>query len=289
MMTDNNAEFNVQWFPGHMQKARRLIEENLKAVDAVAEVRDARVPLSCANPLLAEIIGKKKQIIILNKSDLADPGETKKWLKYFADRGIPAAAADSAKGANIKKIIAIMENIADGKRIKTARAMAVGIPNVGKSSLINRLAGQAKTEVENRPGVTRAKQWIKIGKNFELLDMPGILYPKIDDDFVGQKLAFVGSIRDEIFDRVKLSMLLMNILREKEICVEAIKRRYKTEKLPTDNAELLMLIGKKRGFLLKGGDIDEEKAAVNFLKEFRAGLLGRVTLDECPENTEQVS
>ena len=198
---------NLQWFPGHMKKAQRLIEENLKLVDVVIELLDARIPLSSANPMLAEIIKDKPRMIALNKSDLADSASTKKWLDYFKAQGVPAVTIDSMKGKGMKQLVKVAEDLArpktekfvsKGAKPRAARCMILGIPNVGKSSLINRLAGAVKAKAADKPGVTRAKQWIKIGTNLDLLDTPGILWPKFEDQTVGLKLAFTGAINDDI-------------------------------------------------------------------------------------------
>ena len=286
---------NIQWFPGHMQTARRLIEENLRAVDAVMELRDARTPLAGANPLLGKIIGKKPRLIILTKADLADERETIKWTARLNDGAAAAVAVDILSGTGLKKLTAAMKELAAKKaaRLNKARssasgkiaahplirAMIVGIPNVGKSSLINKLAGENKTKVENRPGVTRAKQWIKAGKGLELLDMPGVLWPKFDDPEVGVKLALTGAVRDETYDTEALARVLLKRLAADESYGKMLVNRFNLENLPTDADEILRLIGQKRGCLIKGGEVDEEKTAVLVLKEFRRGLLGRITLD----------
>ncbi len=290
-MEENKELPNLQWFPGHMKKAQRIIEENLKLVDVVVELLDARVPLSSANPMLKEIIAGKPRLVVLNKSDLADAVMTKKWLSYFRMQGLSAVAVDSVKGSGTKQLVKLAEELAKprteklvskGVKPRAARCMILGIPNVGKSSLINRLAGMVKAKAEDKPGVTRAKQWIRIGSNLELLDTPGILWPKFEDMEVGLKLAFTGAIKDEIYDLEQVSSLLLETLRRNysERLVERFK--FKGE-MPVKGLELLEEIGRKRGCLVKGGVVDLEKAERIVMSEFRAGKLGLVTLDDVPE------
>ena len=285
----------LQWFPGHMKKAQRLIEENLKLVDVVIELLDARIPASSGNPMLADIIRDKPRMIALNKADLADAATTKKWLEYFRARGIAAVAIDSVKGKGMKQLVKEAEELArpktdkfvsKGGRPREARCMILGIPNVGKSSLINRLAGAAKAKTADKPGVTRAKQWIKIGSNLDLLDTPGILWPKFEDRMVGLKLAFTGAINDDIYDRQQVTILLLDVLR-RDYPERVIERFKLKETLPDDGLELLETIGRKRGCLVKGGVIDMEKAQNIVLNEFRAGKLGNVSLDEVPGKKKQ--
>lgn len=292
---DNIKELpRLQWFPGHMKKAQRLIEENLKLVDVVIELLDARIPASSANPMLKEIIGKKPHMIVLNKSDLADAAATKRWLAYFRDRGIRAVSVDSVKGRGMKQLVREAEELArpqtekfvnKGGRARAARCMILGIPNVGKSSLINRLAGAARAKTADKPGVTRAKQWIKIGSNLDLLDTPGILWPKFEDPAVGLKLAFTGAINDDIYDREQVTALLMDVMRRDY--PERIRERFRLQgELPAGGLELLECIGRKRGCLVKGGRIDMDKAQNIVLNEFRAGKLGLITLDEVSSDRE---
>lgn len=288
---DNKQDMpQLQWFPGHMKKAQRLIEDNLKLVDVVIELLDARIPFSSANPMLAEIIKTKPRMIALNKIDLADPGMTKKWLNYFKAQGIIAVGIDSAKGRGMKQLVSAVEMlakpktekfVAKGAKARAARCMILGIPNVGKSSLINRLAGAVKAKTADKPGVTRAKQWIKIGSNLDLLDTPGILWPKFEDKTVGLKLAFTGAINDDIYDREQVTALLLEVMR-RDYAARLIERfKFKGE-LPESGLDLLEAIGRKRGCLVKGGLVDLEKAQNIVLNEFRAGKLGLVTLDEVP-------
>lgn len=289
---DNKQDMpQLQWFPGHMKKAQRLIEDNLKLVDVVIELLDARIPFSSANPMLAEIIKAKPRMIALNKIDLADPGMTKKWLQYFRDQGIIAVGIDSAKGRGMKQLVSAAEMlakpktekfVAKGAKARAARCMILGIPNVGKSSLINRLAGAVKAKTADKPGVTRAKQWIKIGSNLDLLDTPGILWPKFEDKTVGLKLAFTGAINDDIYDREQVTALLLEVMR-RDYADRLVERfKFKGE-LPESGLDLLEAIGRKRGCLVKGGLVDLEKAQNIVLNEFRAGKLGLVTLDEVPK------
>lgn len=273
----------LQWFPGHMQKAKRLIQENLPLVDLVIELLDARIPISSQNPMLREILGEKPRLIVLNKADLA--ANVDFWLKKFRDDNFSAVAVDSVKGTGIKKLISLAKSLAASKTNKfakfgakprSARAMIVGIPNVGKSSLINKLAGMNHAKIENKPGITRAKQWIKIADGLDLLDTPGILYPKFDDADVALKLSWIYAISDEIHDLEPTVCKLLEILAAK--FPNGLLERYKIE-ISGDGGELLNKIGFKRGCIKKGGIIDTDKALKLVLSEFRAGKLGKVTLD----------
>ena len=273
----------LQWFPGHMQKAKRLIQENLPLVDLVIELLDARIPISSQNPMLQEILGEKPRLIVLNKADLA--ANVDFWLKKFREDNFSAVAVDSVKGMGIKKLISLAKSLAESKTNKfskfgakprAARAMIVGIPNVGKSSLINRLAGMNHAKIENKPGVTRAKQWIKIADGVDLLDTPGILYPKFDDADVALKLSWIYAISDEIHDLEPTVCKLLEILAVK--FPNGLIERYKIE-ISTNGHEILNKIGLKRGCIKKGGIIDTDKALKLVLSEFRAGKLGKVMLD----------
>ena len=277
-------ENSLQWFPGHMRKAQRLIQENLKLVDLVIELLDARIPLSSQNPMLREIIQDKPRLIVLGKADLA--ANVDAWLKKFRDENFSAVAVDAAHGTGIKNLIAQAKSLTESKTHKlskhgakprAARVMIVGIPNVGKSSLINRLAGMNHVKIENRPGVTRAKQWIKIADGLDLLDTPGILYPKFDDADVAMKLSWTYAISDEIHDLEPTVCKLLETLAEK--FPAGLIERYKIS-LTVDGHGLLNQIGLKRGCLRKGGLLDTEKVLRLVLSEFRAGKLGKVTLDE---------
>ncbi|MBR1552629.1 MAG: ribosome biogenesis GTPase YlqF [Schwartzia sp.] len=282
----------VQWFPGHMAKTRRLIQGNLKLVDVVIELLDARVPMSSENPLIRELVGEKPRIVALNKSDLADEAQTQRWIAYFRAQGLSALPIDSLSGKGLKALVQKAETlarakthklVAKGAKPRAARAMVLGIPNVGKSSLINRLAGAAKAKVEDRPGVTRDKQWIRVGKNLELLDMQGILWPKFEDPTVGMRLAFVGSVSDEVYDVEAAVKRLLEWLSVH--CPETLAERYRLtkEEMQTDAETLLEHIGKHRGCLLKGGLLDAEKVQRLLLSDLRGGRLGRVTFDDALE------
>ena len=268
-----------------MRKAQRLILENLSLVDLVIELLDARIPLSSQNPMLREIIQDKPRLIVLGKADLA--ANVDAWLKHFREENLPAAAVDAVKGTGIKNLIALAKTLTESKTHKlakhgakprAARVMIVGIPNVGKSSLINRLAGMNHAKIENRPGVTRAKQWIKIADGLDLLDMPGILWPKFDDADVALKLSWTYAISDEIHDLEPTVCKLLETLAAK--FAAGLIERYKLADLPTDGHELLNQIGLKRGCIRKGGLLDTDKALRLVLSEFRAGKLGKVMLDE---------
>lgn len=278
----------VQWFPGHMTKARKIITENLKLVDAVIELLDARIPYSSANPMLQEIISGKPRVVALNKADLADPVITRKWVDYFTQQGIKAVSIDSMTGKGTKQLVQAVEDMARDKTEKllskgvikprAARVMILGIPNVGKSSLINRLAGAVKAKAADKPGVTRAKQWIRIGKNLELLDTPGILWPKFEDMTVGLKLAFTGAINDEAIDREQVVAVFLETMAK--LYPERLRERYKLiDELPEQPMELLELVGRKRGCLVKGGAVDLDKAQRIVFTDFRSGKLGVVSLD----------
>ena len=277
---------NVQWFPGHMAKTRRLIKESLNLVDGVVEIVDARIPVSSRNPELDSIIKKKPRIILLNKCDVADSKATSMWLKYFRDKGFYAAAVDcrTGKGLNsfdslVKQALksVIERNDAKGMSGKPLRLMVVGIPNTGKSSFINRMGKNAKAKVADKAGVTRQNQWFVVGNGIELLDTPGVLWPKFDDPEVGDKLAFIGSVKDEVTDKETLACRLLESLAATR--PQAIEDRYKISGISgLQGWEILEMIGKKRGFLIKGGEIDYERAAVIVADEFRGGKLGRITL-----------
>lgn len=273
----------VQWFPGHMQKAKRIIQENLSLVDLVIELLDARIPISSQNPMLNEIIGDKPRLIVLNKVDLAANVDI--WIKKFRTDNFSAVAVDSIKGTGIKNLVTQAKLIAQSKTHKftkhgakprAIRAMIVGIPNVGKSSLINRLAGMNHAKIENRPGVTRAKQWIKIADGLDLLDTPGILYPKFDDAEIALKLSWIYAISDEIHDLEPTVCKLLETLAEK--FPNGLIERYKIE-MSNNGHELLSKIGLKRGCIKKGGVLDNDKALHLVLNDFRAGKLGKVLFD----------
>lgn len=277
----------VQWFPGHMAKTRRIIKESLNLVDGVVELVDARIPYSSSNPELDSIIKNKPRIVLLNKCDIADSNATKLWIEYYRSKGMYALPVDcrTGKGLNqfvptVKKTLSnvIEKNEAKGMAGKSLRLMVVGIPNTGKSSFINRMAGNSKAKVADKAGVTRQQQWFVVGNGIELLDTPGVLWPKFDDSSVGDKLAFTGAVKDEVTDLETLSCRLLEVLSKTR--PQAIIERYKLDSI--DNLqgwEILELIGKKRGFLIKGGEIDYERTAVMLCDEFRGGRLGKITLE----------
>lgn len=293
MDNDNVIDIpSLQWYPGHMRKAERLVKENLKLVDVVVELLDARIPMSSANPVLREIVGGKPRLIVLNKADLADETMTRAWVKYFAWQGITAVPVDAVKGRGVKELVQAIAKCAKpktdklvqhGAKARAARCMILGIPNVGKSSLINRLSGGTKTKVENRPGVTRAKQWIRLGAQLELLDMPGILWPKFEDQQAALHLAFTGAINDNVYDVAGVVLLLLDTLRTKYPVV--LSERFRLEGELSSGVMLLEEIGRKRGCLRAGGKIDYEKTEQIILTDFRSGRFGRITLDVLPTDS----
>lgn len=277
----------VQWFPGHMAKTRRIIKESLNLVDGVVELVDARIPYSSSNPELDRIIKRKPRIVLLNKCDIADPNATKIWIDYYKSKNMYALPVDcrTGKGLNnfiptVQKALAktIEKNTDKGMKGKALRLMVVGIPNTGKSSFINRMAGNAKAKVADKAGVTRQQQWFAVGKGIELLDTPGVLWPKFDDAEVGDKLAFTGAVKDEVTDIETLSCRLLEVLAKTR--PQSITERYKLDSVENMQGwEILELIGKKRGFLIKGGEINYERTAVMLCDEFRGGKLGKITLE----------
>ncbi len=281
---------SIQWFPGHMTKTRRKIQASLKLVDAVAEIIDARIPISSRNPELHKIIENKPRIILMNKCDMADPAQTARWVSYYQKQGVLAIPVDCKSGRGLNQFIPkVRELLKDritqweqkGMVNRTIRVMIVGIPNVGKSSFINRMAKQNRAKVEDRPGVTRGNQWFTIGKAFDLLDTPGVLWPKFDDPNVGEKLAFTGAVKDQIVDTEQLAARLLEVLRDEYLSM--LVARYKLEKydlLPLQGYELLELVGRKRGMLISGGEIDTERASIMVLDEFRSAKLGKITLEQ---------
>lgn len=280
----------IQWFPGHMTKTRRKIQTSLKLVDAVAEIIDARIPVSSRNPELHKIIENKPRIILMNKCDMADPSQTARWVSCYQKEGILAIPVDCKSGRGLNQFIPKVRELLKDRIIqweqkgmvnRTIRVMIVGIPNVGKSSFINRMAKQNRAKVEDRPGVTRGNQWFTIGKAFDLLDTPGVLWPKFDDPNVGEKLAFTGAVKDQILDTEQLASRLLEVLRDEYPSM--LTTRYKLEKYdlqPLQGYELLELIGRKRGMLVSGGEIDTERASITVLDEFRSAKLGKITLEQ---------
>lgn len=281
-------EMNIQWFPGHMTKARRMMAENIKLIDAVCEVMDARIPYSSRNPDLDEMTAGKPRLIIFNRIDQADPEASKKWASKFRADGAAVLETDCKNGKGVNGFSNAVRNLlsdkiarynARGQTGRVLRVMIVGIPNVGKSSFINRVAKRKAADTSDRPGVTRGKQWIKIDNGMELLDTPGVLWPKFEDQTVAENLAFTGAVRDQIMDLETLGANFM--LRMKESYPQRIVERYKIEIPDAANGfELLEMAAKKRGFLMSGGEIDITRMSVILLDEFRGGKLGRITLEK---------
>lgn len=284
---------NIQWFPGHMTKTKRQIQASLKLVDAVAEIIDARIPVSSRNPDLDSIIQNKPRVVLMNKCDMADPSSTQKWINYFKNNGIVAIPIDCKTGRGINKFVSSVNEVlkekiekqkAKGLLNPTVRVMIVGIPNVGKSTFINRISKNRKAKAEDKPGVKRGNQWFTINKGFEVLDTPGVLWPKFEDKIVGERLAFTGAVKDQIMDTELLAMRLLDFLKVEKNPI--FLERFKLQNEPIENIEsyeLLELIGKKRGMLISGGEIDTERAAIMLLDEYRSAKLGKYTF-ELPEN-----
>lgn len=277
---------SINWYPGHMKKTKDLIEANLKLVDVVIELLDARIPISSRNPQFDQLIGHKKRVVALNKYDLADPVRTKRWIQYYADQGIKAIPINSLNGDGISVLIdeakatctdVIEKAQRQGRMLRPIRAMIVGIPNVGKSSLINKLAGKNAAKTGNKPGVTKGKQWIRLNKEVELFDTPGILWPKIEEDAMGIKLACSGAIKDEILniEDIAFHLITMIMVDYKRVFFE----RYKIEPEMEDVVEIMTYIGRKRGCLVRGNEVDLEKASRLIVDEFRKGVIGRITLE----------
>ena len=279
---------NIQWFPGHMTKAIRMMQDNLKLIDLVVELVDARLPLSSRNPKVDELIGNKAHLLLLNKADIADPSVTKQWEDYFRSKGIETATVSSTGGKSLnfvfdkcKKLLSekIEKEKEKGIVNRSIKLMVCGVPNVGKSSFINKLSGKKSAITGDRPGVTKGKQWIRLNNNFELLDTPGILWPKFDDEEVGLRLGFTGAVKDEILDVEELACHLLVFLRDNY--PDSLTQRYKmTDFDSLEGYELLELLGRKRGFVVSGGEIDTERAAHILLDEFRAAKLGCITLEK---------
>jgi len=278
----------IQWFPGHMAQTRRVMKENLGSVDIVFEILDARIPQSSRNPEIRALLGDKKSVVVLNKADLADPEMTARWIKKFSEEGLGAVALDSKTGKGTQEVLAEARRLLKDKILhdrrrgmtKPIRAMVVGIPNVGKSTLINRFAGTKKAQAENRPGVTKQKQWVKAGPELELLDMPGVLWPKFEDPTTGENLAMTGAIKDSILLSEEIACSLCGRLAA--IAPEKLAARYKLSEsdLDAEPYDIFCTIGKKRGMLIGGGEINEERCAAMLLEEFRSGKIGTITLEE---------
>lgn len=295
-MENSRPASPVNWFPGHMAKARRLIEENIRLVDVVAELADARIPATGRNPELDHLIpGDKPRILLLNKADLAHPAANEAWLAHYRGAGLHSMLCDSKSQSSAKAFVLLVKRAAAAilerrEQRKTSgmalRVMVVGIPNVGKSTLINTLAGSKRARTEDRPGVTRGKQWISIGAGLELLDMPGLLWPKIETERQGLLLAFTGAVRDDILDMEHIAASLLKELAD--MAPQALSSRYRLQGLPDKSgAELLNDTGRSRGFLLPGGVVDTERAARMVLDEYRAAKIGRFTLDSPPGREQE--
>lgn len=284
---------NIQWFPGHMTKTKRQIQASLKLVDAVAEIIDARIPVSSRNPDLDSIIQNKPRVVLMNKCGMADPSSTQKWINYFKNNGIVAIPIDCKTGRGINKFVSSVNEVlkekvekqkAKGLLNPTVRVMIVGIPNVGKSTFINRISKNRKAKAEDKPGVTRGNQWFTINKGFEVLDTPGVLWPKFEDKIVGERLAFTGAVKDQIMDTELLAMRLLDFLKVEKNPIFVERFKLQNESIEDiESYELLELIGRKRGMLISGGEIDTERAAIMLLDEYRSAKLGKYTF-ELPEN-----
>lgn len=272
----------MHWFPGHMARARRLVQENLKLVDVVVELLDARIPCSSRNPLINEILGPKPRLVVLNKTDLADPALTEKWLKWYEKQGFPSVAVDSLRRRGTELVPALIRERGRGTARKPAvRCMVVGIPNVGKSFFINALAGRKAARTGDRPGITRGKQWVRLERGLELLDTPGVLWPKLEDPEVALKLAATGAIKEEVYDAAEVALWLARWLGSHY--PDSLEVRYGFAGADGGEAHrFLEYVAGKRNMLGPGGVPDLYRAALHFLKEFRQGLLGRITLDWLP-------
>ena len=291
---------SINWYPGHMAKTKRQIIEDLKLIDIVVELLDARIPIASRNPDMEEITKGKKKIVILNKCDLAEEKESQRWLSYFAKKGIPAVLTDSQSGIGIGQVVSKIEEVmkdkkeemdSKGRTGRKIRAMILGIPNVGKSSFINRISKRNLAGVGNKPGVTRQKQWIRINEKVELLDTPGVLWPKFENNEVALHLAFTGSIKEDVLDRIEVAYELTKYLLEEypeKICQRyQLNEEYMKEVMGQDFQpenqniyEIMQEIGRKRGCIISGGNIDDEKTAKILLDEFKNGVLGKITIEK---------
>ena len=278
---------NLSWFPGHMTKTQRMITAEIKNMDAVCEILDARIPLSSRNPDVDELTAGKPRLVVLNRVDQADPGETRRWAAYFRGKGYAVLEANAKGGAGTAQFAAAVRELlrdklaawADRGQVgRTVRVMVLGIPNVGKSTFINKVAHRKTARAEDRPGVTRSKQWVPVDSTLELLDTPGILWPRFDDPEVGKRLAFTGAIKDDVVDMEELACYLMDYLGRRYAPV--LEERYKIDVQPEDSGyDLLEKAGRKRGFLMRGAQVDSQRMARVLLDEFRGGKLGRFTLE----------
>ena len=279
----------IQWFPGHMTKTKRQIQSSLKLVDAVAEIIDARIPVSSRNPDLAKLVQNKPRVILLNKCDMANQTATKMWIDYFKKQNLVAIPVDCKSSRGLAKFAPAVNTVMSHKiaRLKekgmvnpTIRIMIVGIPNVGKSSFINKMVKKNRAKVEDRPGVTRGNQWYTIAKNLEMLDTPGVLWPKFDDKTVGEHLAFTGAVKDQILDIELLAVRLLDFIKELKPADFITRFKLENEDIENiDSYELLKMIGKKRGMLVSGGEIENERSGIMLLDEFRSAKLGRITFE----------
>ncbi|RXT15094.1 ribosome biogenesis GTPase YlqF [Ammoniphilus sp. CFH 90114] len=276
----------IQWFPGHMAKARRQVTEKLKLIDVVIELLDARLPLSSRNPMIDEIVKDKPRLVLLNKTDLADPKITDQWIEYFRSIGLAALGIDALSGKGVQKIPdqcrKLVEPVMEKRRAKgmndrAVRVMILGIPNVGKSSLINRLAGKKVAQTGDRPAVTKSQQWVKMTDGLDLLDTPGILWPKFEDQLVGYRLAASGAIKDEILDVGEVSLFVTEYMRM--YYPDQLLERFKMKDIPEDRIELLEEIGRKRGCIMGRGQVDYDKVAQLILRELRSGKMGLISLE----------
>ena len=279
----------IQWFPGHMAKTKRLIIEHLKAVDVAAELLDARIPLASANPMMEELLSGKPRIVILNKADLADPEMTKAWESYYKRKGVAAVSMSCGNGKDKKKFLRLIKEAAGpmlekwkrrGLKTRSARIMILGIPNVGKSTLINFISGTAAARTANTPGHTRGKQWVRLSQGLDLLDTPGVLWPKFEDQVAALRLAATGAIAGDVFDADTVVPELMRVLAR--TAPDALREKYGIEDAAADPQILLAQAGKRRGCILPGGAIDYARVQTMILNDFRSGKLGRITLDAVP-------
>jgi ribosome biogenesis GTPase A len=289
-LKDDNLHIN--WYPGHMKKTKEMVQNNLKLVDVVIELLDARIPLSSKNPEIDKLAHNKPRVVVLNKSDLSDRAKLNKWISYYQSKGIKAIPVDTLKGSGVNKIVEECKNVTKekmdalkekGRKERAIRVMIVGVPNVGKSSLINKLTGRKSTQTGDRPGVTKGKQWVRLKGNLELLDTPGILWPKFEDQKIALNLAFTRAIKDEILDIDTLGLKFIEKMSEIE--PEKLKARYKLDSLGEEPLETMEMIGRKRGFILGRNELDYTRIAKTVLNEFREGKLGQITL-EVPEDIE---
>lgn len=290
-LKDDNLHIN--WYPGHMKKTKEMVQNNLKLVDVVIELLDARIPLSSKNPQIDELAQNKPRVVVLNKSDLSDKVKLNKWISYYQSKGIKAIPVDTLKGSGVNKIVEECKNVTKekmdalkekGRKERAIRVMIVGVPNVGKSSLINKLTGRKSTQTGDRPGVTKGKQWVRLKGNLELLDTPGILWPKFEDQNIALNLAFTRAIKDEILDIDTLGLKFIEKMSEIE--PEKLKARYKLDSIGEEPLETMEMIGRKRGFILGKNELDYTRIAKTVLNEFREGKLGQITL-ETPDDINE--